>query len=102
VTKVKTGIFGRVLLAGGVLLATLGGAAAAETDTGKGTVLASAMLAPKFVVHAADEERWAKEDRIATGAPRRLTALTGNDSVAWNDARSLRQIAWHKKPPARP
>jgi hypothetical protein len=34
----------------------------------------------------------------ATRPPKRLSALAGNDATAWDDARSMPQIAWRKRP----
>lgn len=38
--------------------------------------------------------------RKATGGPKRLSALAGNDDAAWASAHSLRAILWRK--PVRP
>jgi len=101
----RTGIMAAAFLAAGMLVAA-GASATPMQNTkppsaGPGTEVADAGQIGLRGSHDALDDG-SQASRIATGGPRRLSALAGSDDQAWASARSISPVPWRraaKKPP---
>lgn len=81
-----------------VFVSALSGASGSALANSTATLVGS--VTPGKITAATDDRSPTGND-AATQPPRRLSALAGNDAVAWDCANSLHQVAWRKSAVAR-
>jgi hypothetical protein len=97
----RTGISAAAFLAAGIVVAASAWAMPTQNSspppTNSGTEVADAgPIGLRGSHEALDDGRQAS--RVATGGPRRLSALSGSDDQAWASARSISPVPWRRAP----